>query len=131
LRAVLPDTGIDALMGTGGTPEGLVGAGAVRALGGAFFGRLDPQRPDEAERVREAGLGGDEWMPVSEIVRSENHVFCATGVTPGPLLEKVSRNGRHVSTQTLLVIGQRQGTGLRHLVSSVRPKADFANTSAD
>ncbi len=56
LLAAIPGSGIDALMGTGGTPEGIMSACAVRGLGGEFLARIDPQLHTEAKAVREAGL---------------------------------------------------------------------------
>ena len=56
LMAAIPGSGIDALMGTGGTPEGVMSACAIRALGGEFLARLDPQLQTEAKAVKEAGI---------------------------------------------------------------------------
>ena len=121
LRAVTPGSGIDALMGTGGTPEGLIAACAVRALGGVFYGRIDPQKPDETERVREAGISTEDWLTLSDIVDADHTAFSATGITTGPLLRGVDEgSGR---TQTLLVIGRGARGGSRHVIESeyVRP----------
>lgn len=102
LRAMLPNHDVDVLMGTGGTPEGLIAASVARALGAVFYGRLDPQKPDEIERVREEGLSTTEWLSVSDLAASDRQIFAASGVTTGPLLRGVGVAG-HGSVQTLLV----------------------------
>jgi fructose-1,6-bisphosphatase II len=61
LLAAIPGSGIDALMGTGGTPEGVMSACAIRALGGEFVARFDPQLHTETKAVREAGLSTTRW----------------------------------------------------------------------
>ncbi len=105
LMAAIPDSGVDALMGTGGTPEGIMTAAAVRALGGEFLGRMDPQLNGERLAVREAGIDTDRWLTLEELVSSDRVFFCATGITTGLLLEGVERKGGCVRTQTLMVSG--------------------------
>ena len=61
LLAAIPGSGIDALMGTGGTPEGVMSACAMRGLGGEFLARIDPQLHTEAKAVREAGISTSRW----------------------------------------------------------------------
>ena len=92
--AAFADGRIDALMGTGGTPEGIISACAIRALGGAFWGRLDPQLATEKMRVREAGLSTERWYQLEELVMSPEVLFCATGITTGLLFEGVE-HGSH------------------------------------
>ena len=116
LRAVLTGTGIDALMGTGGTPEGLIAACAVRALGGVFYGRLDPQKPYEADRVQQEGLSTERWMSVSELVQSERQIFAASGITTGALLKGVAQGSG--SVHTLLVVGHGEGRARQHMIES-------------
>lgn len=105
IMAALPNSGIDALMGTGGTPEGVLAATAIRAIGGTFLGRLDPQLAGEKARVAEAGLDTTRWYRLEELVRSPDVLFCATGITTGLLFEGVSCDARSYRTQTLLVSG--------------------------
>jgi fructose-1,6-bisphosphatase II len=105
LMAAIPGSGIDALMGTGGTPEGIISACAIRALGGEFLGRLDPQLPSEQAAVRAAGLDVVRWYDVGEMVTSDQVYFCATGITTGLLLEGVERTTGHEKTQTLVISG--------------------------
>jgi fructose-1,6-bisphosphatase II len=105
LMAAIPDSGIDALMGTGGTPEGAISACAIRLLGGEFLGRLDPQLPSEIIAVREAGLDTSKWYRVDELIRSDEAYFCATGITTGLLFDGVERTRSQEKTQTLMIAG--------------------------
>ncbi|MFN3368608.1 MAG: class II fructose-bisphosphatase, partial [Thermus sp.] len=83
LAAVLPDTGIDVLMGTGGTPEGVIAAVAVRALGGGMQMRLDPQSEEERWNVVHAGYDLDRVYTLDELCSAEDTHFAATGITDG------------------------------------------------
>jgi fructose-1,6-bisphosphatase II len=105
LLAAMPNSSVDALMGTGGTPEGIMSACAIRALGGEFLGRLDPQLKHEADAVREAGLDTTTWRTCEEMIRSDQVFFCATGITTGLLLEGVERTSKHYKMQTLMITG--------------------------
>lgn len=99
------DGRIDALMGTGGTAEGILSACAIRGMGGVFWGRLDPQLTTEKARVRDAGLSTERWYPVEELVMSPDILFCATGITTGLLFDGVAREGGYHRTQTLMISG--------------------------
>ncbi|MGI9385761.1 MAG: class II fructose-bisphosphatase [Methyloligellaceae bacterium] len=105
LLAAIPQSGIDALMGTGGTPEGIMSACAIRALGGEFVGRIDPQLQTEAQAVEVAGLDTSRWYQRDELVTSENAFFCATGITTGLMLEGVERSKDYTKVQTLMIVG--------------------------
>ncbi len=102
LFALLPGTDIDLLMGTGGTPEGAMSACAVRALGGGMQGRLAPQREDEAEAIRAAGMSTEEILGVDELIGG-SAVFAATGISGGDLLRAPWRAGPLVMTESLVV----------------------------
>jgi fructose-1,6-bisphosphatase II len=118
LMAAIPESGIDALMGTGGTPEGVISACAIRLLGGEFLGRLDPQLPTEIIAVREAGLDTQQWQGVEELVSSDKAYFCATGITTGLLFEGVERSRTHETTQTLMISGPK---GERQILTTWHP----------
>lgn len=115
LMAAIPESGVDALMGTGGCPEGILSAAAIRALGGEFMARLDPQLATERRAVEEAGLDTTRWRPLDELVESDEVLFCATGITTGLLLDGVERSGEFDRTQTLMVGGD---AGPRQKLSS-------------
>lgn len=118
IMAAIPNSGIDALMGTGGSPEGVISACAIRGLGGEFYGRLDPQLPSEHIAVREAGLDVQKWRSVDELVTSTCLYFAATGITTGLLLDGVEKTRHHERTQTLLISSI---TGERHLLTTYHP----------
>lgn len=128
LMAAMPGAGIDALMGTGGAREGMLSAVAIRALGGEFTMRVDPQLTTEKAAVAKAGLDTNTWMPIEALVGSENVHFTATGITTGLLFEGVEREGHSERTQSLLISGRDAlGRGVhRQLLSTwheIEPRA--------
>lgn len=118
LLAAMPDSGIDALMGTGGTPEGIMSACAIRGLGGEFMGRLDPQLQTETQAVEAAGLDTQRWHKLEELAASQNVFFCATGITTGLMLEGVERINGQTRVQTLMITG---ATRERQILTSYQP----------
>jgi fructose-1,6-bisphosphatase II len=102
-------SGVDVLMGTGGTPEGVIAAAALKCMGGEIQGRLWPQ--DEAERatIEAAGLDPAAVLTTEDLVKGDNCFFAATGITDGPLLDGVRFDARGVTTQSL-VMRSRSGT---------------------
>jgi fructose-1,6-bisphosphatase II len=102
LLAVLPETGVDMLLGIGGTPEGVMSACAVKALGGEMQGRLAPQREPEAQALAAAGRSTTEILGVDDLVTGPA-VFAATGVTGGSLLRAPWHSGAFVFTESLAV----------------------------
>ncbi len=109
LLAATPGSGVDLLMGIGGTPEGVISACAVRALGGAMAGRLAPQRDPERAAVAAAGLDTDAVLTEEELVRSDDVFFAATGVTDGVLMSGVRYSGDGAVTESIVIRG-RSGT---------------------
>jgi len=105
LMAAIPDSGIDAMMGTGGCSEGIISACAARAIGGMFCGRFDPQLSTEHAAVREAGLSTERWMDADDLVGSRNVLVAATGITTGLVLDGVERTLNSERTQTLILSG--------------------------
>ncbi len=81
LRVLVPGGGVDVALGVGGTPEGVLTACAVRALGGDMQGRLAPQDDDERKKLEEEGVDIDRVLSLDELVRGEEGVFVATAVT--------------------------------------------------
>jgi fructose-1,6-bisphosphatase II len=121
LLAAMPNSSVDALMGTGGTPEGIMCACAIRALGGEFLGRLDPQLKHETDAVREAGLDTVTWRTCEEMVTADEVFFCATGITTGLLLEGVERASDHYKLQTLMITGQNKK---RQVLTTYMPRTN-------
>jgi fructose-1,6-bisphosphatase II len=127
LLAAIPGSGIDALMGTGGTPEGVMSACAVRGLGGEFLARIDPQLHTEANAVREAGISTSRWYTRDELIASDDVFFCATGITTGLMVEGVERTRTHYKVQTMMVTG---ATGERQIITSHFPRDRMGQAQA-
>jgi fructose-1,6-bisphosphatase II len=100
--AALPGSDVDALMGVGGAPEGVLAACAVGALGGAMHARLAPQRPNEARRVAGAGLDVAKVMTADDLATGPA-LFAAAGVTGGSLLRAPWVSHGLLCTESLLV----------------------------
>ncbi len=116
ILAAYPGTGVDLLMGIGGTPEGVIAAVAVKALGGVMQGRLAPQLSEERSRLR-SELDPDELRQIlaaDDLVRSDDAFFAATAITGSPFLEGVRYDrALGVSTESLVI---RAGSGsVRHV----------------
>jgi fructose-1,6-bisphosphatase II len=86
LRVLMPEGDLDALLGIGGAPEGVITACAARLLGGGMQGRLAPQSPEERARLEAAGIAVGDVVPLSDLVGDDDCVFVATGVTGSALL---------------------------------------------
>ncbi|MBC8020153.1 MAG: class II fructose-bisphosphatase [Methyloceanibacter sp.] len=127
LMAAIPGSGIDALMGTGGTPEGVMSACAIRGIGGEFLARLDPQLQTEAKAVKEAGIDTSKWYQRDEIITSDNVFFCATGITTGLMLEGVERTKSHHKVQTMMITG---ANGERQILTTYVPNERMASIAA-
>ena len=107
VAAAWNDTGIDLLMGVGGAPEGVISAAAMRCLGGDFQGRLKFRNEEEKERATRMGVKDLHKKFKLEDLASGHVVFCATGITDGPLLKgvKVFAGGR-MHTQSIVMRSQ-------------------------
>jgi fructose-1,6-bisphosphatase II len=100
--ALLPGTGVDMLMGIGGTPEGIMAACAVKVIGGGMQTRLAPQRDAEAEAIAAAGISTDEILDAEALVRGPA-IFAACGITGGTMLGAPRLTAGWISTQSLIV----------------------------
>ncbi|OXM73172.1 MULTISPECIES: class II fructose-bisphosphatase [Amycolatopsis] len=109
IAAARPTTGVDMLLGIGGTPEGIITACAMKCLGGELQGRLWPK--DDAEREKAIGAGHDldRVLTTDDLVRGDNVFFCATGVTDGDLLRGVHYRSGGATTQSI-VMRSKSGT---------------------
>lgn len=115
INAARYQTKIDMCVGVGGSPEGIVTACAVKALGGFIQGVLAPQNEAERERGIAAGLKMDYTYGADELVRSDNTFFVATGVTDGALVGGVKRKGPIIQTSSV-VLRSKSGT-IRRVVA--------------
>ncbi len=118
-----PDAGADVLFGIGGTPEGVVSAAALKAMGGEIQARLAPQSEQERENVIAAGYDLERVLTQDDLITSDNCFFAATGLTDGALLRGVRFDARGARTQSL-VMRSRSGTvrmiDALHKVSKLR-----------
>ncbi|MDD5559224.1 class II fructose-bisphosphatase [Candidatus Methylomirabilis sp.] len=106
LMAATPGSGVDVLMGIGGTPEGVIAACAVRALGGAMLGQLAPQKPGEREALLAAGLDLDRVLTERDLVSSDDVFFAATGITDGLLMQGVRYTDGGATTHSMVMRGK-------------------------
>jgi fructose-1,6-bisphosphatase II len=109
IMAVTPSTGVDALVGIGGTPEGVLAACALRCLGGQMFGRLIARSDSERAAILDAGFDLDRTLTTTDLVAGDNVFFAATGVTDGSLLRGVRFESHRIITQSLSM-RSRSGT---------------------
>ena len=127
IMAARPDTGIDLLLGVGGTPEGIIAACAIKCLGGVIQGRLWPQDDDERQRAIDAGHDLDAVLSTDDLVTSENCFFVATGITDGELLRGVRYRAGGVITHSLVM---RSKSGTIRLIESHHQLAKLRAYSA-
>lgn len=116
LMAVTPGSGVDMMMGIGGTPEGVISACAVVALGGAIFGRLAPKTEAERKTVIEYGTDIDRLLTTTDLVDSEKACFVATGISGGTFLGGVEHDDFGIVTHSMVLDG---GSGHLCMVRSV------------
>lgn len=109
IHAVTGAGNIDMLLGVGGAPEGTVTACAVKALGGYMEGRMAPQDGVQLAAALAAGHDLDRIFTQDDLVTSDNTYFVATGVTDGMLLKGVSREGRYIRTDSI-ILRSKSGT---------------------
>lgn len=109
IAAARPNSGVDMLMGIGGTPEGIITACALKCMDGEIQARLWPKDDDERQRVREAGHDPERVLRTDDLVGGENVFFCATGITDGQLLRGVHYRANRCATQSI-VMRSKSGT---------------------
>jgi fructose-1,6-bisphosphatase II len=109
IMAASPDIGVDITMGVGGTPEGVLTACALRAMGGAIQTKLWFQDDHQRQRAVDAGHDLDRVLTTNDLVRSENAFFVCTGITDGELLDGVRYTSDGARTQSL-VMRAKSGT---------------------
>ncbi len=109
IAAARPESGVDLLMGIGGTPEGVISAAAIKCLGGEIQGKLWPRNDDERRALTDEGYDIDRVLKTDDLVGGEDIFVAATGVTDGALLRGV----RYLADSTLtesIVMRSRSGT---------------------
>ncbi|MPY64255.1 class II fructose-bisphosphatase [Streptomyces spongiae] len=123
ILALRENTGIDLLLGVGGTPEGIISACAVKCLGGTIQGKLWPKDDEERQRAIDAGHDLDRVLTTDDLVSGENVFFVATGITDGELMRGVRYRAETATTDSI-VMRSKSGTVRRidstHRLSKLR-----------
>lgn len=109
IAAARETSGVDMLVGIGGTPEGVISAAAIKCLGGVQQGRLWPRNEAERRAAVDAGYDLDKILTVDDLVSGEDVFFAATGITDGDLVKGVRYRGESAWTQSI-VMRSRSGT---------------------
>jgi fructose-1,6-bisphosphatase II len=109
LMPSLPDTGVDMLLGVGGSPEAVLTAAALKCLGGDIQCKLWPRNDDERAQAEKLGLSLDQVLTIDDLVRGSDVFFALTGVTDGELVKGVHYFPHGATTETL-VMRSRSGT---------------------
>ena len=105
LMTAWPGSGIDVLIGTGGSPEGVIAACALRAMGGNIQGKLVARNPEELDRGKAMGYDFNQVLMMDDLVSSNDVFFAATGITNGDLLKGVDYFAHGATTESLVVRG--------------------------
>jgi len=104
LAPAIDDSGVDILIGTGGAPEGVVAAVALKCLGGEIQGRLNFRNEKEKERAKKMGIQDlNKKLMMSDLVKSSEAMFAATGVTDGTILKGVSFLSHGAKTHSIVM----------------------------
>ncbi|UQN08166.1 class II fructose-bisphosphatase [Deinococcus sp. QL22] len=103
LAAAVRGTGVHAVMGWGGAPEGVITAAALKCLGGEIQGRFMPETAEQRERLRGMGLDEMQVYTTADLAPGEQLVFSATGITDGELLQGVRRFGGGARTHSVVM----------------------------
>ncbi|UWQ17068.1 class II fructose-bisphosphatase [Jannaschia sp. M317] len=96
-------TGIDMYMGSGGAPEGVLAAAALKCMGGQMFGRLTFRNDDERGRAKKAGITNLDRVYTRDDLVTDDVIFAATGVTDGSILAGIKREVGYLTTETILM----------------------------
>ncbi|MGW7239932.1 class II fructose-bisphosphatase [Streptomyces sp. NPDC054804] len=129
IYALREGTGVDMLLGIGGTPEGIISACAVRCLGGTIQGKLWPKDDEERQRAIDAGHDLDRVLTTEDLVTGENVFFVATGITDGELLRGVRYRSETALTESI-VMRSKSGT-VRRIDSEHRLRKLRAYSTVD
>ncbi|MBS3899804.1 MAG: class II fructose-bisphosphatase [Dethiobacter sp.] len=105
IATAIDNTGVDILFGTGGAPEGVIAAVALKCLGGEMQARLKPEGEDETARVSKMILNPSKLLLLDDLVLGEDIFFAATGITDGDMLQGVRYRGRTAETHSLVMRG--------------------------
>jgi fructose-1,6-bisphosphatase II len=121
VEAARDETGIDALMGIGGTPEGIIAACAMKCLGGVIQAILHPRDEAEREKAIANGMDLEQVLTTNDLVSGENVFFAATGITDGELLKGIRFTDRYIQSNSLVM---RSRSKTIRFISSEHPLQD-------
>lgn len=121
VEAARDETGIDALMGIGGTPEGIIAACAMKCLGGVIQAILHPRDEAEREKAIANGMNLEKVLTTNDLVSGENVFFAATGITDGELLKGIRFTNRYIQSNSLVM---RSRSKTIRFISSEHPLQD-------
>ncbi len=117
VAAAMAGTGVDMLLGIGGAPEGVVAAAALKCLGGEMQGRLWPEDDEDIERAKKLGIGDiNRLLTMDDLVRTNDVVFAATGITDGDLVQGVRFFGNGARTHSVVM---RSVTGTVRFIDAI------------
>ena len=106
IATAIDNTGVDILFGSGGAPEGVIAAAALKCLGGEIQGRLMPEDEEDLDRIRAMGQEDPEkLLLLDDLVNGDDVFFAATGITDGDMLNGVRYRGRTAETYSLVMRG--------------------------
>ncbi|MBD3107084.1 class II fructose-bisphosphatase [Bacillus sp. AGMB 02131] len=109
INTAFDSTGVDILFGSGGAPEGVLAAVALKCLGGEIQGKLIPQEESELQRCIKMGIDVNKILLMEDLVKGDDAIFAATGVTDGELLRGVQFKGSYGETHSI-VMRAKSGT---------------------
>ena len=104
IATAVQGTGVHVAMGTGGAPEGVIAAAALKCLGGNFMGKLEFRNDEEVQRAKQMGFGEtNRLLTIDDLIKGEHVVFCATGITDGDLARGVRFFGNNARTHSVVM----------------------------
>lgn len=106
LMAVDPRSEVDVMMGTGGTPEGVIAACAIKGMDGQILARLDPQSEKEKEAIEKAGIPLKAILTVNDLIKTDDCFFAGTGISGGDFLHGVRYSSKHSITHSMVIRGK-------------------------
>jgi fructose-1,6-bisphosphatase II len=126
IAAAREQSGVDMLLGIGGTPEGVITAAAVKCLGGVIQGRLWPRNDQERRDAIDQGHDLDQVLTTDDLVSGENVFFAATGITDGDLVKGIKYRGPDAITQSIVM---RSKSGTVRVIDAVHRRNKLAQYS--
>src|ERR1700680_2014257 len=121
IATAIDGTGIQVAIGTGGAPEGVLAAAALRCLGGGFMGRLKPRNADEVKRAKEMGFTNvDKVLTMEDLVKTDDVTFVASGITDGDLCRGVRFFGNGARTHSIVMNSQARTVRFIETVHQLR-----------